>query len=87
MNSAISGHLVTKELSQPIEEPPPPGRQAPALMRYNRRDREAPAEIIRGVKAQHLRKPGGAAHGPPGLEGAGGGVPKRIQRARSPADA
>jgi len=45
---------VTKELAQPIEEPPPPEREAAALERYNRKDRKALAEIILGVKAQHL---------------------------------
>jgi len=47
-------HLVTKELAQPIEEPPLPEREAAALERYNRKDRKALAEIILGAKAQHL---------------------------------
>lgn len=50
----FESHLVTKELVPPIEEPPPPEREAAALERYNRKDRKALAEIILGVKAQHL---------------------------------
>jgi len=50
----FQAHLVTKELGQPIEEPPPPEREAAALERYNCKDRKALAEIILGVKAQHL---------------------------------
>jgi len=50
----LKAHLVTKELPQPIEEPPPPEREAAALERYNRKDRKALAVIILGVKAQHL---------------------------------
>lgn len=50
----FKAHLVTKELVQPIEEPHPPEREAAALERYNRKDRKALAEIILGVKAQHL---------------------------------
>ena len=45
---------MTKKLSQPIEEPPPPERDAAALDRYNRRDKNLLAEIIFGVRAQHL---------------------------------
>jgi len=44
---------VTKKLSQPIEEPPPPERDAAALDRYDRKDKNLLAEIILGVKAQH----------------------------------
>lgn len=50
----FEAHLISKELVQPIEEPPPPEREAAALERYNRKDRKALAEIILGVKAPHL---------------------------------
>lgn len=50
----LKTHLVTQELVQPTEEPPPPEREAAALERYSRKDRKALAEIMLGVKAQHL---------------------------------
>lgn len=44
---------MTKQLSQPIEEPPPPEREAAALERYNQKDKKGLAEMTLGVKAQH----------------------------------
>ena len=50
----FKAHLVTKELSEPLEEAAPPERETAALERYNRKDKKALAEIILGVKSQHL---------------------------------
>jgi len=49
-----NAYLETKDLTQSIEEPPPPEREAAALERYKRKKKKALAEIILGVKAQHL---------------------------------
>lgn len=50
----FKAQLVTKELSQPLEEPPPPERETAALEQFNKKDKKALAEIILGVKAQNL---------------------------------
>eukprot|EP00170_Pyropia_yezoensis_P001535 contig_6706_g1539 len=50
----FNAHLVAKELSQPLEEPLPPVREAEALGRYKKKDRKALAEITLSVTTQHL---------------------------------
>ena len=44
----------TKDLSEPLQEAAPPERATAARQRYNSKDKNALAEIVLGVKIQHL---------------------------------
>jgi len=52
----FKAHIVTKELSEPLEEAAPPEHETAALERYHRKKKKALAEIILGVKVQHPHK-------------------------------